>query len=218
MSATKKKKSSEVWRAMLYGREVLSKGLIKRVGPGNSINIWEDNWIQGITSMKPRVGLPVVNVRTIDELFVPGTRIWNEQLVRQSFVPFDADEILKIRPENRLTEDVMAWVHERHGVYSVRSAYRALKAEQIQREREADAGQGSSETQCWWTSLWKLNVPPKVHIFWWRVGLIMGHEDPEGFAGLQTRGSILSNTFCAPPKKGRIESGYVWHLRILDTA
>lgn len=39
MAATKKKRSSEVWRAMLYGRDVSSNGLIKRVGPGSSINV-----------------------------------------------------------------------------------------------------------------------------------------------------------------------------------
>ncbi|GJN28083.1 hypothetical protein PR202_gb16165 [Eleusine coracana subsp. coracana] len=32
LTATRKKKSSETWRAMLYGREILKKGLIKRIG------------------------------------------------------------------------------------------------------------------------------------------------------------------------------------------
>jgi hypothetical protein len=32
MTATRKRKSSETWRAMLYGREALKKGLIKRIG------------------------------------------------------------------------------------------------------------------------------------------------------------------------------------------
>jgi hypothetical protein len=41
VSATRKKKSSETWRAILYGREALLKGLIKRIGPGN-INIWSE--------------------------------------------------------------------------------------------------------------------------------------------------------------------------------
>jgi hypothetical protein len=36
---TKKKKSSETWRAILWGREALKKGLIKRIGPGDSVNI-----------------------------------------------------------------------------------------------------------------------------------------------------------------------------------
>lgn len=33
MAATKKKRSSDVWKAMLFGCEALSKGLIRRIGP-----------------------------------------------------------------------------------------------------------------------------------------------------------------------------------------
>lgn len=112
---------------MLYGRDVLARGLIKRVGPGNTVNVWEDNWIQGITSMKPRVRLPGANVTMVNELFLPDSRQWDEQQVRENFIPIDADEILRLRPGMRLHEDVLAWAFERHGHYSVRSAYRLLK-------------------------------------------------------------------------------------------
>jgi hypothetical protein len=43
LKVNKRKQSSEFWKAMLFGREALWQGLIKRVGPGSSINIWEDN-------------------------------------------------------------------------------------------------------------------------------------------------------------------------------
>lgn len=39
---TKRRQSSATWRSILYGRDVLQKGLIKRVGPGD-INIWQEN-------------------------------------------------------------------------------------------------------------------------------------------------------------------------------
>ena len=47
LTANRKKRSSETWRAMLHEGEALVKGIIKRVGPGSSINIWNDNWIPG---------------------------------------------------------------------------------------------------------------------------------------------------------------------------
>lgn len=53
---------------------MLKKGLIKRVGPDSSINIWQDNWIPGIQNFKPRVQLPGVMVSTVDELFEEGDR------------------------------------------------------------------------------------------------------------------------------------------------
>jgi hypothetical protein len=71
-----------------------------------------------------------VTVDKVDELFEGEERRWNEQLMRQSFIGIDADEILKIQPSRTLPEDVVAWSLERSCVYSVRSAYRLLKAEQ----------------------------------------------------------------------------------------
>jgi hypothetical protein len=45
MCAKKKRNSSHVWRAILHGRDALSKGLIKRVGDGSTIRIFDDPWI-----------------------------------------------------------------------------------------------------------------------------------------------------------------------------
>lgn len=60
MRATRKKNSSETWRAILFARQALAKGLIKRIGPGNSTNIWTDNWIAGTSTMKPLFRVPDV--------------------------------------------------------------------------------------------------------------------------------------------------------------
>jgi len=46
MTTRKKRGSSHTWQSILKGREVLEKkSLIKRVGDGNTINIWNDQWI-----------------------------------------------------------------------------------------------------------------------------------------------------------------------------
>jgi hypothetical protein len=47
----------------------LAKGLIKRIGPGDSIDIWKDNWIDGLTLMKPLSRLPSVQVEKVSDLF-----------------------------------------------------------------------------------------------------------------------------------------------------
>lgn len=46
----------------MHGREVLKLGVIKRIGPGNTVNIWEDNWIPELQSLKPQVRLDDVNI------------------------------------------------------------------------------------------------------------------------------------------------------------
>jgi hypothetical protein len=129
LTATKKRRSSETWRSILHGRVVLKKGLIMRIGPGD-VYIWQDNWIPGLRSFRPVARLPTVNVNRVHELFIPGTRVWDEQHVRRSFMALEAAEILKVKPNNSMVSDVRAWAFERHGHYSVRSAYRLLKEEQ----------------------------------------------------------------------------------------
>ena len=34
---------SQVWRAIIEGRDTLKQGLIRRIGNGATTNIWEDN-------------------------------------------------------------------------------------------------------------------------------------------------------------------------------
>jgi hypothetical protein len=76
-------------------------------------------------------------------------------------------KVLKIKPSDRLERDVLAWAHERHGQYSVKSAYRLLKIEQTEMADSREALGSSASAH--WSTLWKLEVPPKVRVFWWRV-------------------------------------------------
>ena len=70
---------------------------------------------------------------------------------------------MKIKPGMSLVSDVKAWAFEKHGQYSVRSAYRLLKVEQA-------AGETGASRECeHWQTVWKLDVPPKVRVFWRRV-------------------------------------------------
>lgn len=126
LSATKKKRSSATWRAILHGRDVLRRGLTKRVGPGD-IDVWDDNWIPRLRSFKPLARMPRATAQRVSDLFLPGSRTWDEQQVSETFMALEAEEVLKIKPSVHLEEDVLAWAHEKHGCYTVRSAYQLLK-------------------------------------------------------------------------------------------
>ena len=52
---------------------------------------------------------------------------WNEALIHEAFIRIDARAILKI-PIRQQEEDWWAWEFEKHGNYSVKSAYRKLYA------------------------------------------------------------------------------------------
>jgi hypothetical protein len=68
LSATRRRRSSETWRSILYGRNVLMKGLINRVRPGE-FSIWRKNWIPGLQSLKPLVRQPTADVELVCDLF-----------------------------------------------------------------------------------------------------------------------------------------------------
>ena len=45
-------------------------------------------------------------------------------VIHDTFLPVDAEEIAKIRTSPRMGEDLLAWGPERNGCFTVRSAYR----------------------------------------------------------------------------------------------
>ena len=67
-------------------------------------------------------------------------------------------------------DDFMAWAHEKSGIYIVKSAYRSLvnKKECFALEEGTGTGASTDNTELW-RALWKLNVIPKVRVFYWRV-------------------------------------------------
>ena len=60
--------------------------------------------------------------------------------------------------------DKLIWSLEKHGFYTVKSGYWLATKLSL----EACASPSFSEPS-WWSILWKLNLPPKVKLFAWRL-------------------------------------------------
>jgi hypothetical protein len=97
-------------------------------------------------------------------------RSWNEAILNQNLLPFDAEAAKQI-PLGRIQEDFWAWSGERHGLYTVRSAYRLLadveaqgRSHRLNRAKHSGANRDPR-----WMKLWRQRVPPKVRVFWWKV-------------------------------------------------
>ncbi|RLM87720.1 hypothetical protein C2845_PM04G12950 [Panicum miliaceum] len=52
------------------------------------------------------------------DLYVRGTRVWDEEVVRNSIMLLEAEEVLKIRPGSNMPTDVVARAFEKNGMYS----------------------------------------------------------------------------------------------------
>jgi hypothetical protein len=164
LSSTRKRHASHTWRAILAGRDVLSCRLIRRIGNGELMNIWRDRWLPNHFGDRPLTTADGQSVSQVADLLLKNGQ-WNDSMIRQIFIPVDAVAILRTLVRAQY-DDMWAWEHEKHGVYSVRSAYRLLDTARIANsERQVEGGSGDT---CW-QKLWKLKVSPKIKVFWWRV-------------------------------------------------
>ncbi|KAK4588082.1 hypothetical protein RGQ29_019178 [Quercus rubra] len=79
----------------------------------------------------------------------------------------DAKAICKIHLSHRQVSNSVVWLHNRKGVYSVRSRY-YLERRVMQKEDWAESSRGPGGLQIW-KKLWKLRVPNKIKVFGWRA-------------------------------------------------
>lgn len=94
------------------------------------------------------------------------SRSWNNQLLAQLFFPFKQEKILSIPISNRFPEDSLCWDHERDGMYTVKSAYRALFDDEWKGNEEAPSCVCNL-----WKKVWLISVLPRIKIFAWRTCL-----------------------------------------------
>ena len=88
--------SSFTWRSLMYGKSLLERGIIWRVGNGEEIRITKDKWIPDAPChpICPTVDIP--DDLKVNSLIDESSRKWNEELVRICFSPADAERILNI--------------------------------------------------------------------------------------------------------------------------
>lgn len=106
-------------------------------------------------------------VSTVNDLISPIDGRWDEQLIHSLFWPVDVHRILQI-PIFNGREDVVAWHHNRNGLFSVRSAYHCQWNHKYGGGNNNAIAGGIGLCSAW-TQLWKLSVPSKIKIFAWRV-------------------------------------------------
>lgn len=164
MRATRKRHASRTWRAILAGREALQHGLIRRIADGESTDIWNDRWIANYFDGRPVTSRVDQVVERVADLITEDGQ-WDETIIKASFLDIDERAIVR-QPLNSQGQDFWAWEPERSGIYTVKSAYKLL----FKKKEEADHAQGpSSSADGLWSKIWKLEIPPKVKVFWWRV-------------------------------------------------
>lgn len=158
---------SFIWRSLLWGRELLRKGLRWKVGNGSSIPIYGTNWLPRDSNMKICSYRAWPGLNFVSDLMTASGQ-WNENLLHHIFSWEEASLISEIPVGQRNLPDRLIWHYEKSGFFSVRSGYRLAQEEALQQH----ASSSSFEVlKSWWAGVWKLNLPSKIKIFLWRLCL-----------------------------------------------
>lgn len=105
----------------------------------------------------------------VAELIDPASGSWDAQLVRDVFWDEDAEVILAL-PVHGGRANTLAWHFDKHGIFSVKSAYKASRQDMLRTHSRA-GGQGGStnEGEGVWKDIWKLKSPNKIKHLLWRL-------------------------------------------------
>jgi hypothetical protein len=117
--------------------------------------------------MKVTANLTNSRFRRVDKLINHEDRSWKEDLVRKIFMPHDAEEILKIRLPRIDEDDFISWIPEKHGMFTVKSAYNL--ALDLRSNNPPNSSGNLNGDRSLWNTIWSANVPPKVKIFTWKL-------------------------------------------------
>ena len=119
------------------------------------------------------------------------TENWDVQLLTQMFWEEDV-RMIRSLPVHLDMNDVVGWHYDRKGRFSVKSAYkvhRATEETKMQRARPG-AADGSRGKDDFWQRLWKIDCPPKIKHFLWRLS----HNTLALRKNLQRRGMKLDTS------------------------
>jgi hypothetical protein len=103
----------------------------------------------------------------VNQLFIPGAKTWNLDLLHELFNEHDIQAITTIPIPVSGTEDCVAWHPKKNGTFSVKSAYQ-LDLAWKQQATACSSSSAPNGKQSIWNLIWKVEVQPKVRVFMWR--------------------------------------------------
>ncbi|KAJ9558242.1 hypothetical protein OSB04_012856 [Centaurea solstitialis] len=174
---------SYIWHSIWNSREVVRGGYRWRVGDGRNIDVWEEPWLRDMNNRYIETVRPMSSrqIKVCELLDSTGTR-WDAAKLVDMFLPRDVDAIFKIPLWPRRTTDVRIWHLSKHGNYTVRSAYRLVMDNMMNKSHLRDHGD--------WKSIWRLRVPPKLKTFVWQaVKGVLPTKDALHFRGVPALGN-----------------------------
>ena len=167
MDAQVGKKPLCAWRSIMAAKEMIMVQSKWIIGNGRKVNIWCDRWLPLSKSFKvlspQRHNTRMVKVA---QLIDSETGRWKAKLIKETFLPHEADSILSIPLSPRLPKDSRVWAWSKNGLFTMRSAYGvSLKLLKTSTPRTSGDSFDKAKAAQFWKVLWKINCPNKIKHF-----------------------------------------------------
>ncbi|XP_010431111.1 PREDICTED: uncharacterized protein LOC104715400 [Camelina sativa] len=163
LRATKPYSPSFAWRSIFSVKGLVERGARWIVGSGCDILVWRDPWIPD-HQPRPANGRGRIlhpNLK-VNQLINPLTMDWHLPILEEYMDPADIPLIQSLAVSKSFRSDRLIWHYTKSGKYSVSSGYRLAR----ELQKEAEFGPTCTVLRA---QAWKLEVPSKVHHFFWQV-------------------------------------------------
>ena len=147
--------------------EVIRKGTRWRAGNANEFTY---GMINGSLPSTHKVITPPNNLLTfpmVSSLIDPTIKWWRVDVISATFLPFEANTILRIPLSQSLLEDKLIWMGNSRGEFTVKSAYHITHC--LVKGKDDVGSSTGDPLKPLWKRLWHLNLPTKIKIFAWRA-------------------------------------------------
>jgi hypothetical protein len=158
---------SFTWRSIHQAIWVLNKGSCWKIGTGNNINIWRDNWLpqqNGYKILTTKANHSPILVS--DLILNQPNPTWNVTLIDNTFLPFERDLIKQLPLIQEPMEDQIMWPHTTNGCYNVKSGYNIMKFWQ---EISSSGSTNTNPQNDIWKKIWTLPTIPRHKSLLWRI-------------------------------------------------
>ncbi|GJS05458.1 putative ribonuclease H-like domain-containing protein [Tanacetum coccineum] len=176
-------RSSFDWWSICLSLKLINQGSAWNIGNGQSVDIWNDKWLSGISLLKMR--LSHCEFHKVCNLMVDDESVWDVSRIHSLFPTEMVKRILSIHIAAHRS-DIIFWEGTVHGNFSMRNAYKKGLENIGLINNLSDI-----DTQIC-SSLWKGTIPMKVKLFIW---LAWFNLLPTVY-NIQCRHVILNDGFC----------------------
>lgn len=134
-----------------------------KIGNGEKVQIYASRWIPRPSTFKILSQPTLPEEATVSDL-INEEHKWDENMIKQHFMLEDSERILQISFPKGPEPDQLVWAYDKQGLYSVKSGY------QIAFQLKLPSCPSTSRSNLTkWNMIWKLEIPAKIKIFFWRA-------------------------------------------------